>query len=190
MTAAVEPTWLKADWMQTFTGRVFRPFEPDIDHVDILDIAHALSLICRFGGHTFGHYSVAEHCVLMSYAVRPENALWALLHDATEAYMGDVIRPVKRHLPDYVAAEDRLMRVICDRFGLPPDPPQEVQDADNRILLDERDVVLPNRPAVSWGAVEDLEPLRVHVEGWSPVRAEMEYLARFNALRDARDARV
>jgi hypothetical protein len=86
----------RGDWMQTFTGRAFYPLDPRPEDIDPVDIAHALSLICRYGGHSSRFYSVAEHCVLMSHAVAPEHALWALLHDATEAYLGDMIRPLKR----------------------------------------------------------------------------------------------
>jgi hypothetical protein len=106
------------DWMQTYTGRAFWPLAPQADDIDPADIAHALSMLCRYGGHVERFYSVAEHCVLMSYAVPPGYALWALLHDATEAYMGDMVRPLKRSMPEYQAAEARLSAVICDRFGL------------------------------------------------------------------------
>jgi uncharacterized protein len=137
-------------------------------------------LICRYGGHVSRFYSVAEHCFLMSYAVAPENALWALLHDATEAYMGDVIRPLKSTLPTYRAAEDHLMTVICDRFGLGWDCPAEVKAADNRILLDERRALMWP-PAQPW-AVEHLSPLGVDVTGWGPDEAEHRYLSRLRQL--------
>src|SRR5690349_636686 len=110
--------WLRGSWMQTFTGRQFYPLDPRLDEIDPLDIAHALSMICRYGGHTKHFYSVAEHCLLMSHAVAPEYALWALLHDATEAYVGDMVRPLKHHMPDYRQIEDNLMEVIAERFGL------------------------------------------------------------------------
>src|SRR5690349_19702773 len=119
MSDNTNATWERGSWMQTFTGRRFYPLDPKVEDIDPTDIAHALSLICRYGGHVTRFYSVAEHCVLLSHAVSPENALWALLHDATEAYVGDMVRPLKQHMPAYRDVEDRLMLVIADRFGLP-----------------------------------------------------------------------
>lgn len=94
----------RGDWMMTYSGRAFWPLDPRADEIDPLDIAHALSMLCRYGGHVRRFYSVAEHCVLMSHAVAPEHALWALLHDATEAYMVDLPRPINRILLDERAA--------------------------------------------------------------------------------------
>jgi hypothetical protein len=75
----------RGDWMQTFTGRRFWPLDPRGEDVLIEDIAHALSLLTRYGGHCTRFYSVAEHSVLLARAATPENALWLLLHDASEA---------------------------------------------------------------------------------------------------------
>jgi hypothetical protein len=177
------------DWMQTFTGRAFYPLDPRGEDIDVLDIAHGLSLLCRYGGQCARFYSVAEHCVLMSRAVAPENALWALLHDATEAYMGDLIRPLKRALPDYAQAELNLMLVIASRFGLrwdynrPGGEPAEVKAADTRILVDERAALMTLAPQ-PWTALENVEPLGVIIRCWSPVRAEIEYLDRLAELTD------
>src|ERR1051325_4550411 len=111
-------TWERGDWMQTFSGRRFYPLSPRSDELDPADIAHALSLLCRFAGHVERFYSVAEHCVHLSYAVPPEDALAALLHDATEAYVVDVPRPLKRSLPEYQEIEFGVWAVIVERFGL------------------------------------------------------------------------
>jgi uncharacterized protein len=173
------------DWMQTFTGRAFWPLDPQPADIDIKDIAHALSMLCRYGGHTSKFYSVAEHCVLMSRAVEPENALWALLHDATEAYMGDMVRPLKRSMPMYAKAENDLMLVICVRFGLPWGCPTKVKEADNRILVNER-TALMTAPPLPWAEVEDLEPLAIEITGWDPLHAKQEYLRRYMELVDDR----
>ena len=177
-----EATPVRGDWMQTYTGRTFYPADPRVEDIDPTDIAHALSLTCRYGGHVRKFYSVAEHCVLMSFAVPQVAAapIWALLHDATEAYMGDVIRPLKTFMPEYRDMENRLMRVICERFGLRFNCPWQVVEADNRILLDER-AALMSAPPRPW-AVENLEPLGVDVQGWLPVKAERRYLARLYEL--------
>ena len=170
------------DWMQTYTGRAFYPMDPRVSDIDPLDIAHALSMICRYGGHSTRFYSVAEHCVLMSRAVHPLIAPQALLHDATEAYVGDMIRPLKRSMPAYRAAEDRLAVAISERFSLPVLYSPEVKEADSRILLDERAAVLGASPR-PWSAyLESLTPLGVTVTGWSPQRAKREYLWRLEEL--------
>lgn len=173
----------KGDWMQTFTGRAFWPMDPRADEIFPADIAHALSMLCRYGGHTNRFYSVAEHCVLLSQVVPPDDALWALLHDATEAYLVDLPRPVKSQLPGYRVAEYDLMAVICDRFDLPSlTMPASVEDADNRILLDERDALL-SRPPRPWHQdLQRLEPLGVEIAGWDPPQAEYRYKARLREL--------
>jgi hypothetical protein len=181
LTALPAETTERGDWMQTYTGRAFYPLAPQPDDIDPADIAHALAMLCRYGGHVTHFYSVAEHCVLMSQAVAPENALWALLHDATEAYMGDMIRPLKHAMPAYRQAEDRLMATICDRFGLGHDCPAEVKTADNRILRDERSALLVS-PPLPWNSIENVPALDVRIEGWSPVKAECLYLNRLCEL--------
>lgn len=179
-------TLRRGDWMQTYTGRAFWPLDPRVDDIDALDIAHALGMICRYGGHTRRFYSVAEHCVLMSQAVAPEHALWALLHDATEAYVGDMVRPLKRSMPAYAAAEEFLMATICAHFGLDYECPAEVKDADNRILVNERRALMVMPPPRPWAAVEDLDPLPVTLRFWSPDEAAGAYFARLGELLGAR----
>lgn len=173
--------WMRGDWLQTYTGRAFYPFDPRPDDIDPTDIAHALSLLCRYAGHVARMYSVAEHCVLVSHAVPAEHALWGLLHDATEAYLVDLPRPVKRALPEYVAAERTVMDAICFRFGLEPSEPPAVKEADTRILCDERAELMGPSP-LPWKAVENVQPLGCPIEGWEPKRAEAEYTARLAEL--------
>ncbi len=180
MTTAV-PTERSNDWMQTFTGRAFWPLDPRPEDLDCRDIAHALSLLCRYNGAVSWFYSVAEHCVLMSHAVAPENALWALVHDATEAYMGDLIRPIKLHMPTYREAEDRLMAVICDWAGLDPVCPAEVKAADLRIMRDERDALMATPPQ-PWGSLDGVPALGVRIECWPPDQAERRYFDRLGEL--------
>lgn len=177
------------DWMQTFTGRQFWPLDPRVDEVDPLDVAHALGYQCRYAGHVRRFYSVAEHCILMSLVMPTrELALAALLHDAAEAYVVDVPRPLKRHLYGYAQIEDRVLGVVLQRFGLQFDRdehgllelPAEVKDADNRILLDERDQLMAPPPE-SW-SLDHLEPLGVGISSLPPHRAAEAYLARLESL--------
>src|SRR5579872_2947230 len=85
-------------WIQTASGLEFPLFEPRLDAINIEDIAHGLSMICRFTGQCARFYSVAEHSVHVSHLVPREDAAWGLLHDAAEAYLGDVASPLKKHL--------------------------------------------------------------------------------------------
>lgn len=113
----------------TISGRRFDLLHPTPDMVDLGDIAHALARICRYGGHVADHYSVAQHSTLVLYRLihntRTEVprglALAALLHDAAEAYLGDVIRPLKALLPQYAELEARTEQAIAARFGIGPD---------------------------------------------------------------------
>lgn len=171
------------DWMETQSGARFWPTDPRPEDVHVDDIAHALSHICRYGGHVDQFYSVAEHCVLMSYAVAPENALHALLHDATEAYVGDMIRPLKHQMPDYRQAEDRVWEAIAARFAIDPAIPDEVHEVDTRILLDER-AALKTRSRHAWGIDAHFLPLGVPIQAWSPWQAKTKYLSRLGDLLD------
>lgn len=172
----------RGSWMQTYSGLQFYPLDPRPQDVRSVDIAHSLSLICRYGGHVDRFYSVAEHCVLMSRAVAPEHALWALLHDATEAYVGDMVRPLKHHMPDYCEAEAGVWAAIATSYRVGHHMPPEVKEADNRILLDERAALMRNTRHAWVQDIEGVQPLGVEIHGWLPGRAEGEYLARLDEL--------
>lgn len=170
---------VEVDWIQTYSHRQFRPLDPDPAAIDVADIAHSLALQCRFNGHCRTFYSVADHSIRVSRAVPPDHALWGLLHDATEAYLSDMPRPIKVQMPIYRAAEDRLMQVIAARFGLPWPMPAPVHHADNVLLVTEqRDLMGP--PPASWGLVA--EPLAERIVPLSPQESERAFLARFDEL--------
>lgn len=175
---------VSTDWMQSYTGKKFHPLALQLDEIDKVDIAHALSMLCRYGGHTNKFYSVAEHCVLMSWAVRPENALAALLHDASEAYLIDLPRPVKRAwgFEEYRAAEDHALEAIFRVFGVDWPMPAEVKEADTRILLDERNAMMTNTPD-AWEC-DGLQPLGIVIENWTPDLAKFMYLKRLAELTE------
>lgn len=180
MTTAIDDGWVRGDWMQTNSGRRFYPLDPRPADVDREDIAHALSLLCRYGGHVDRFYSVAEHSILMSNAVEPEHALAALLHDATEAYVVDVPRPLKRVLDGYREIEQRVWYAIAVRYGLDLTLPGPVKVADNRILLTERAALM--RSAERWAVDDEYTALPVTITGWSPPDAERYFLDRLEEL--------
>lgn len=176
----------RGNWIQTYTGKQFYPLAPAPEEVHTADIARALSMICRYGGHSHRFYSVAEHCVLMSYAVPEEWALWALLHDAAEAYVGDMVRPLKRMLPQYSEIENGVLLAILSHYGVEGGPalPYPVKDADNRIILTERAALFPE-PIGIWES-DGLTPLPVEIQCWPSDIAEGMYLARLYTLLEDR----
>lgn len=169
----------QGDWMQTVSGRQFWPIDPRSEDVFIEDIAHALSMMCRFGGHCELFYSVAEHSVLVSENVPAEDALWALLHDASEAYIADIVRPAKRFLANYKEVEGRIMAAVCAAFNLPVIEPPSVKRADNAILADEAAQIMGTKPK-DWILPEP--PLGVRIIGLSPADAKQAFMARYRAL--------
>jgi len=171
----------KGDWMQTYTGRQFWPIDPRADEIHIEDIAHALSMMCRYNGHCKIFYSVAEHSVLVSRSLPDDFALWGLLHDASEAYIADIVRPAKRFIAGYCEAEDKIMNAVCERFGLSSDMPAEVKRVDNAILADEQPILI-GPVAAEWGLTEPA--LGVPIVGLAPWEAERWFLARYAELTD------
>ena len=153
---------IRPGYIRTYTGIHFNPLDPDPELIDPVDIAHSLSLVNRFTGHTNFPLSVAQHSCLVSDYVSVENKLWGLLHDASEAYLSDLARPVKiqDEMCFYREAEDKLMEAICERFNLDLPIPEEVKEADDILLHTEiRDFfhISPNGHRVlknvleSWG---------------------------------------
>lgn len=171
----------KQNWYQTFTGRQFRPLAPRAEDICVEDIAHALANTCRFGGHVRFFYSVAQHCVLCSQNVAKDR-FQALLHDATEGYLGDVVKPLKNLLPDYVKIEDRLWAVIAKRYRIPVELSPDVLLADVRALATERRDLLNNRMRYHWAHTEGVEPWKERIIPVSPSVAEHLFLERFSVL--------
>lgn len=179
-----------AAWIQTFTGKKFFPLEPKVEDVDIRDIARALSLLCRFGGHCKEFYSVAQHSVLVSKHCDPIDALWGLLHDASEAYLMDLTRPVKHELRRQSAGfswfdliETKLMTTVCTKFNLVHTEPESVKKADLLLLCTEaRDLMAPSPH--KWTSLEALEGkiLEDKIVPMHPALAELEFLNRYEEL--------
>jgi uncharacterized protein len=171
--------------VHTFTGRSLHLLAPTHDAISIHDIAHALSLQCLFAGQIGAFYSVAQHSVLCSQYCEPEDALAALLHDAAEAYMSDLPRPVKAiaGMDRFLACEQHLLTVILQRFGLSGRIPESVTRADNLLCLTEAQELFVVPPA--WAAALDSLPhpmTRARINPWPPGYAEQRFLDRFAEL--------
>lgn len=202
MLKADEGRSFTGGWMELRSGTRFYPLGPQPEHVHLSDIAHALARINRYNGHIkLEHYSVAEHSALMATWMLgtygcPLLAYQALFHDAPEAYIGDMVRPLKREMPAFVAAEEPVWRAVVQAFPilqtagnkqcqLPEgryyelDP--RVKEADNRILVDERaQVMAPS--GNPWG-IDHMEPLGIHIQGLRPMLAEADFLSVERTLR-------
>lgn len=169
----------RGDWMLTASGGEFYPLDPRPDEVNIEDIAHALGMSCRYGGHSTRFYSVAEHCVLMATRAPRGLELATLMHDSSEAYLQDVIRPVKVHLTNYLSIEDKLMHVIAYRFNFAWPMPAEVKRLDEAMIGAERTQAVRFPLGKAWSQWKPVEPLGVTLQFWSPERAKQEFLDMF-----------
>lgn len=166
----------------TAGGEYFNFLDPEGSAFTIGDIAHALANLCRYTGHTRAFYSVAQHSVLVSYQVPSEHALAGLLHDAAEAFIGDVAKPLKRLLPEYQAIEARVEAAVFARFGLPAELPACVHDADLVLLLTEKRDLMPACRSREW-AIEGVRPMERRIWPWAPEQARAAFLQRFEELR-------
>lgn len=131
----------RAAWVETFSGRKVYPLDPREEDIELEDIAHGLSHLCRFTGQTSEFWSVAQHCLLVDELICGEYGedsyelrLAALLHDATEAYLCDIARPLKLCMPQYKEDEARLEAVIASKFGMPHPWPKIIKKADTIAL--------------------------------------------------------
>ena len=131
--------------IKTYTGIMFDPLNPKPELMDIRDIAHALSMLCRANGHFRSFYSVGQHSVncareaaARGYSRRVQLA--CLLHDASEAYLSDVTRPVKQELPKYLEIEEPLQEMVWHKFlggGLSEEENRQVFAIDDDMLYHE-----------------------------------------------------
>lgn len=170
-------------YIVTRTGTTFYALDPRPEEIHLEDIAWALAHQCRFSGHTSKFYSVAQHSCLVHDLVDDEHKPWALFHDASEAYLIDVPRPLKRSpgFEMYLEAEERLMAAISERFALDGTMPHEVKDADLKLLVTEqRDLMKAGGDG--FGAFDETEPLEWRVEPWNPIESYYAFNVRANRL--------
>lgn len=166
----------------TYSGATIEPLHPDAERIHIEDIAHALGNLCRFTGHVRNFYSVAQHSVIASEIVPPEHALAGLLHDASEAYLADISRPVKMQAEfgdTYKRYEARLEAVIALRFGLDWPWHESVKRADEILLRTEQRDLMPD--VLRFPGDEYLDGT---IKTWSPSRAKQQFMLRFRHLTE------
>ncbi len=177
-------------FLQTVSGRRVNPFDPDPSQIDVGDIARALANVCRFGGHSRVFYSVAQHSVIVSELVEQrggdaEDVFAALMHDASEAYLGDMPHPIKHRSAlgaAFKAAEEHLELVLRERFRIKADVP-EIKRADRALLATERRVFSAEN--WHWPELDGVEPLDLELVAWPPDEAAAAFSRRFEEL-DAR----
>lgn len=174
----------KGDWIQCYpSGKPFWPLDPREEDVDIEDVAHALSNMCRWNGHCQFFYSVAEHSIRVSELV---GTLQALLHDAPEAYLADVPRPVKPYLVGYYDFENELWRVIAKKFGVATVLSPSVKAADVALLhAERRDLLNPSLRPWESGQLGEYTPLEYtrRINPMQPEIARRKFLSRFEELK-------
>ncbi|SER27956.1 hypothetical protein SAMN05216548_11478 [Faunimonas pinastri] len=194
MNAIVQPDRI-GKYMHTAAGSKFWPLDPRPLEVEIETLAHHLATRCRYNG-AIQHpahkerifYSVAEHSVLASYLGPEEEALERLLHDGSEAYNGDLIRPLKYDplfRAPFKKVEDANEHAIARRFGLQFPYPPSVKAADEALAAAEVNQVVPKRAGEDWesGKLHDDSVVApVTIECWLPYEAKQRFLARFYEL--------
>jgi uncharacterized protein len=181
-------------YLQTVSGRWVNPFDPDPDQLDAGDIARALANQCRFGGHSRVFYSVAQHSVIVSELVEQrggdaEDVFAALMHDASEAYLGDMPHPIKHRSSlgaAFKAAEDHLEAALRERFRIKADVP-EIKRADRALLATERRAF--SAEGWHWPELEGVEPLELELTALAPDEAAQAFAQRYAEL-DARRSGV
>lgn len=173
------------------SGRVFDYMNPTPDMIAIEDIAWGLAKTGRFANQLRGDlvYSVAQHSCLVAFVAPEEHRLSALLHDATEAYVGDMVGPLKQLCPEYRAVEDRVWAAIARRFDLPVELDPSIKIADLRALHTEKRAFSPD-PREDWNGLKDYPPISLPtpISCWGVEQAALAFLSEFYRLSEERAA--
>lgn len=168
-------------YVSTFSGNRFYPLEPRIDRVAIEDIAHGLAYQCRFNGQTRAFYSVAQHSLIVASLVPPDLRLAALLHDAAEAYLGDMVKPLKVLLPEFAVIEDKVSAIIAATFGISFTDYAPIKRADLIALATEKRDLMPHS-VERWAYLDDIRALPEPIVAMGPGEAKQAFLAEFAIL--------
>lgn len=174
-------------WMQVYGGK--RLDLKDLGEpgaYDLEGIAHALSMTCRYGGHVKEFYSVAQHSYIISFfGGNPRANLAGLMHDASEAYLTDIPRPLKPFIHGYYDVEEKIMRAIAAQFDFPYPLPREIKDADLRICINERedfqDIITSTEEYLGMDPAPDPLPIN-KLSSWEPAKAKEMFLRRYDEL--------
>lgn len=169
--------------ISTRSGRRLYIQNPIAAQIDIEDIAHGLANQCRFNGQTSNFYSVAQHSVIVASILPPELKLAGLLHDASEAYLGDIVQPLKELLPEYSIIESKFNNVIGQRFNVDLNHHDQVKKADLIALATERRDLMPME-IVEWSALEGINPLLKTIKPQNPIDAKQSFLETFFKLTE------
>lgn len=168
----------------TYLGNRFFPLEGIIDNIHLEDIAHGLAYQCRFNGQTSEFYSIAQHSLMVADIVPPELRLAALLHDASEAYLGDVVKPLKALLANYKAIELNVETMIANHFGIENMFDPRIKQADMIALATEKRDLMPHS-AEDWSYLRGFKPLPEAIAPMSPTEAKRVFLIEVNKARCA-----
>ena len=161
--------------ISTRSGRRLYLHNPSPSQILIDDIAHGLAHQCRFNGQTNQFYSVAQHSVIVASILPPELKLAGLLHDAAEAYLGDIVQPLKELLPDFAEIESRFAEVIGDRFNVDLKHNDAIKKADLIALATERRDLMPME-IVEWESLIGVMPLNKSIYPLSPEKAKARFI--------------
>jgi hypothetical protein len=168
-------------FITTYSGGKFPYADPESYNFKISEIAHSLSQLNRFTGHSTKPYNVAEHSVRVSYMVPECDALPALMHDTSEAFVGDVASPLKALLPDYQQIEDRVMRAIFKQFGIALPLPESVHEADKLSCYQEGYLLVTDwRKNLDCSHLE--WPFSPPIHCWGPRKSKQAFIARYAEL--------
>jgi len=171
----------RGPFITTYSGAKFFVKECNVQDIPITDVANALALNCRFNGHITRHYSVAEHCVLVSNLVSPENALYGLLHDYEEAFISDIPRPFKSAITGHEAFANKVMGNVCELYGLPLDIPEDVAYIDTHICAVEATALTLVTP--EWVGYYDPTVCSLDkIQCLDHIQARNAFMTRFNEL--------
>lgn len=195
----------RGDWRLSYKGNKIYPLDLRPEDIDIEEIAHSLSNLCRFGGHCKEFYSVAQHSVIVCGLIRDwidwasaddstrnttadrNLMLTALLHDAPEAYCGDMVRPLKQNIPEFKTIESQIWTVIAAKFNLPFSLPKEIEIEDARaLLMEKRDLLTSHGHTWTFPQCQfpDLNIPTWNIVPVSPSYAKESFLALFESLTE------